>query len=383
MTAPVVTGTAIGRYFTVVSLVPSVAFVAYLILLSRSGAWSGEVDFAGAVDGLTLKDLAVFGVGSLVVAMALHPLQFAIIQAFEGFWGRSRLGRRFAIRHIMRHRRLASELKTTAMEKDAEARPEPGDPAFDPERDAQLPFANHEEASAEHVGKFFAAMEAWRLYGEYADDFEHIMPTRLGNVLRRYELLAGLRYGLDTITMVPRLIQVADPRDVAYVQNQRTQMELALRTSALAVIAAVMTVVFMWRNDLWLLLALVPYALAFASYRGAVVIAHEYGTALAVLIDLNRSALYERMHLPFPDDIEEEREHNRHLVDVLRLDNVLVRKRLTDQAFLDYTYESPLPPPLGGLVLGTPYAAQSQEGQPSPGMDGAAQDDSRPNDNGN
>lgn len=99
MTAPVVTGTTIGRYFTVVSLVPSVAFVAYATLLVRSGAWGGNVNFADVAPDFNIKDLALFGIGSLLVAMTLHPLQFTFIQTFEGFWGGFAFGQKLAIRH--------------------------------------------------------------------------------------------------------------------------------------------------------------------------------------------------------------------------------------------------------------------------------------------
>lgn len=127
----------------------------------------------------------------------------------------------------------------------------------------------------------------------------------------------------------------------------------------MALMATALTVLFMWRNGPWLLLALVPYALAFASYRGAVVVAHEYGTAVAVLIDLNRFALYERMHLPSSGDLEEEKEHNRNLVNVLRLDNLFVRKRLRDEAFLDYVHPpAPVPVVPVSPAPGTPFAPQ-------------------------
>lgn len=320
-------------------------FAAYVTLLARSGSWGGNVNFIGAVRGLNINDLALFSIGNLLVAITLHPLQFALIQAFEGFWGGSAIGRKIAVRHIMRHRNRATKLKDMAIERDAELKPEPGHPAYDETLEVQRPYANRSDASMEQVEMSFAAAEAWRLYASYPDDPESIMPTRLGNVLRRYEILAGKRYNLGTITTVPRLLQVADTRDVAYVQNQRMQMELALRAAFLALAATVLTLLFMWRHGPWLLLGLVPYTVAFASYRGSVVVAHEYGTALAVLIDLNRFALYERMHLPLPKDTNEEHEENAKLENVMRLDNVSIEKRLREPEF--FVYVPPLVIPDG------------------------------------
>lgn len=358
MASPSLSGaSAIGRYFTVVSLVPSVVFVAYVTLLLRSGTWAGSsVDFAGSAAGLDVKDVALSGVASLLVALALHPLQFAVIQIFEGYWGSSYCARKFATRHIMRHRHRAMRLRNLATDKDLAARP----PAQFDERGelrAQPPYATRVDAKATDVESFFTSIEAERLNASYPDALEHIMPTRLGNVLRRYEHLAGIHYGLDSISSVPRMLQVADPRDVAYVQNQRMQMELALRVATLALAAMLLTIVFMWRHGPWLLLALAPYAIAFASYRGAVVVAHEYGTALAVLIDLNRFAFYERIRLPLPDDLEEERSNNARLADVLSLDNVPAEKREAEPTFLDYVH----PPPVVPVTLYGPGTQQSQQ----------------------
>lgn len=328
----------IGRYFTVVSLVPSSVFVAYVVLLVRSGAWNGEdVAFAHAIGGLGLKDLALFSAASLLLALALHPLQFALIQAFEGFWGTSRLATRLALANIRRHRRRATSLHRAAVEERMAAHPRSPN-----QRTPEPPYARRQRATKAQVAALLRSSEAWRLYGTYPHQLESVMPTRLGNVLRRYEILAGATYGLDSMASVPRLLQVADGRDVAYVQNQRMQMELALRTCVLALVASAVTLTFMWGHGPWLFLGLAPYAVAYLTYRGAVVVAHEYGTSLAVLIDLNRFALYDRMHLPMPDNLKEERGNNMLLMDVLRLDNVEIDKRMA-KARLDYVHPATSP----------------------------------------
>lgn len=351
--------TAIGRYFTVVSFVPSTVFVAYTTFLIRSGAFGDDgIDMAKAFSGLGLGDAAVLGVVSLLVALALHPLQHTLTQGFEGYWGDTSAGRLLAIQHILRHRRRALRLKGDAGKWEHESRP-PGATFDETGRPRPLaPYAAKAKATPTEITFHYLASESWRMFGSYPDTVEHIMPTRLGNVLRRYEILAGSRYDLDSISAVPRLLQVADPRDVAYVNNQRTQMEMALRTSALALVATLLTVVGMWRHDLWPLVSLVPYAIAYLSYRGAVVVAHEYGVALAVLVDLNRFTLYERMHLPHPDDIEDERTANRHLMAVLRLDNAFIKQRMSETAYLDYVQPAPAEPPRAAPATPTEESAE-------------------------
>jgi hypothetical protein len=73
------TGRAIGRYFSVVSMVPSLLFVVYIFLLVRSNAWSHHPDWGTAIDAL-----AHIGAGGAVILIVLgtafgigiHPVQF-------------------------------------------------------------------------------------------------------------------------------------------------------------------------------------------------------------------------------------------------------------------------------------------------------------------
>jgi hypothetical protein len=152
------------------------------------------------------------------------------------------------------------------------------------------------------------------LQASYPLDGAQILPTRLGNVLRRYETTAGEPYGLGIIDALPRLAMVARPAEIDYLQDQRMQLELAVRTCILALLASVVTVVFMVQHPIWLLVALIPYAVSYAAYRGAVTVAHEYGTAMAVLAELNRFSLYDRLQLPRPTTLEDERRQNADLM---------------------------------------------------------------------
>jgi hypothetical protein len=56
-----------------------------------------------------------------------------------------------------------------------------------------------------------------------------------------------------------------------------------------------------------LAIALVPYSLAYLSYRGAIVAAHEYGAAVCALIDLDRFAFHDALRVPQPKNAMSER----------------------------------------------------------------------------
>lgn len=295
-----ITGTThMGRYFTVVSALPSASFVSYGYLLVESGAWSGPVRFEEAVRNIDLKSGVLLALMSFAAAVTLHPLQFALIQLLEGYWGRSLIGRRLALLRVMHHRRVSARLEQES-DDDFESRTE------------------HPVAAA------VRRQEASRLLQSYPEQPDDILPTRLGNVLRRYERHGGSQYGIDLVSTAPRLSMVAQERELQYVADQRTQLELAVRVAVLAMIAALFTVMVMWRHGAWLLLALAPYCISYLAYRGAVVAAHEYGTALAVMVELNRFALYERLHRQIPGSPAEEIGLNRSLMSLFRYKRPIV-----------------------------------------------------------
>lgn len=278
------TGQAIGRYFSVVSMVPSTLLVIYVFLLVSSGAWSGYPEWRAAVQSLTdlgIGSVATLLVGGVALGLLIHPIQTSIVQFFEGYWGASDLARYARSARIAHHQRRFEIIERKDVEEDNQ--------------------------------------EARRLRNSYPEKLDWVMPTRLGNVLRSYEMRVGRQYGLEALTILPHMALVARTVDVRYLDDQRAQLDLAVRLSFTALLACTLSVVFLWRDGLWLLVAMVPYGFAYLAYRGAIVTAHEYGMAMTTLVDLNRFALYERMRIPMPDDIEEETEINDRLMSMMKL----------------------------------------------------------------
>jgi hypothetical protein len=271
----------IGQYFSVVSMVPSLLFVVYVFFLVRSGAWSHSPTWATAMSDLVsvgIGGLAILIILGIALGLGFHPIQFALVQLLEGYWGTNLIARRLRTARIAHHRNRASALEDMDVEGDR---------------------------------------EAGRLLMQYPRDPSLIMPTRLGNVLRRYETLAGRQYELKVLTILPHVALAARGEDARYLYDQRTQLDLAVRMCFTALLAGATSVVFLWRDGAWLLIALIPGGFAYLAYRGAVVSAREYGIAMMTLIDLNRFSFYERFHLPIPQNIEEERAINRRLMQLL------------------------------------------------------------------
>ena len=296
----------IGRYFTVVSALPSAVFVAWVYLISASGAWTGPVDFSKVFHGLDVGSAVFLGIASFTLALTLHPLQFTLIQILEGYWGSSKAAQRAAFVRVRYHRHRRQELLVASICAAKALNELPADAG-----------PNSPAATDATVARSIFWREALRELSSYPDDLNQILPTRLGNVLRRYEIQAGRPYGIQAIPALSRLGMVAQAAEVEYVQNQRLQLDLAVHTAALGFAASLVTIFAMWRHGGWLLLALAPYLGAYLAYRGAIIVAHEYGAAFSVLIELNRFALYDRLHLPLPENLDDERQRNATLMNVL------------------------------------------------------------------
>jgi hypothetical protein len=310
------TGKAIGRYFSVVSVLPSILLVVYVFLLLSAGSWQHAPDWHAAFAALRnvgLAGAAVLTVSGIVVALVMHPLQFSMVQLLEGYWGAGWLAQRIRVSRIHRHRKRVRWLNRLA----AGAAPTldkiyADDPSLD-ELDAETIVQLLVQAQTQYD-------EAGRSMLGYPEAPEHMMPTRLGNMLRRYEILAGAPYELDAPTMLPSLALVAPPGHLDYLNDQRSALDLAVRTSVTCAIACIVTVVFLWHSGLWLLIALIPYGAAYAAYRGSVIAAQHYGITMSAVIALNRFALYEQMHMPRPPTTARERAANKDLLGLLKYD---------------------------------------------------------------
>lgn len=301
------TATQIGPYFSVVSLLPAALLVTYVRWLLATGALTGPMDWTPS-DAFDLAGAAVTAAVAVVVALALNPLQFGFVQVLEGYWGASAVATAGRASRIAHHRARVIRLIGRANGKDHRHVGAGQSPLEDVKRQSRLD-------------------ESRRQLGYYPAQLNDVLPTRLGNVLRKYEFSVGAPYGLELIPALPRIAMVAREPEIAYVQNQRVQLELAVRTCVLSLIAAFTTCAILVRQGWPVLLSAVPYAVAYLAYRGAILLADEYGTAMTVMLELNRFTLYERLALPRPANSLEERLLNGALMPALK-----------EQAMVDLRY---------------------------------------------
>jgi hypothetical protein len=303
------TNKSIGRYFGLVSTIPSLVLTAWVYLLLATGALQGTPHLATLEKNLTLDQpgqlLAVFAT-ALAVALVLHPLQFTIVQALEGYWGPTRIGQAARASRTTAHLRRLNKARAVR-EESAKVRHSWKREGVDVDAHLSGAATPFQESLVRALVKMTAAGE---LVGQYPVESTHVMPTRLGNILRLHEMRAGASVGLPILTYATHIGMVAAPSHNEYVRDQRSQVDLAARMCAMGILATGVTCLVMWPYGPWLLTALIPYTAAWLSYRGAISTAGSYGQALSAWVDLNRFTLYDALRLPPPPDTSAERVQN-------------------------------------------------------------------------
>jgi hypothetical protein len=310
MTAPSLQQTAVslassvGRYFSVVTVLPSTLLTSYTFVLIASGAWSGRPDWASAareLAGLSLGQVAALLVVVLTIGVVSHPLQFALVQLLEGYWGSGAMARQFRRWRTASYVRRFFYLKAETERLEGEL---PEEEPSDEDLTWITAVVDHDEFTAER--------------GNLPTGVERVMATRLGNMLRRYEDMAGDRFGLDAVMIIPHIALVAPPEHVRYLDDCRANLDLAVRVCATCLLACLLSVVFLVVDGRWLLIACIPYSLAYLAYCGVVVAPRHYGIALGVVVDLNRFRLYEQLRVRAPGDSSTEFTANEKLTGFLR-----------------------------------------------------------------
>lgn len=281
----------LGIRFRFVSLLPVAILALYVLALVWSGAPGRPprvqqvMAHAKHVEGWMAFLLALTVV---IVALIAEPLQITLVRVLEGYWGESQAGRLLAAPGKAFHRARRNRLDQLQRQHDG-ARP--------------APVAVREEA-ARKLRRYPPA--------------EAVLPTELGNVLRAAENRAGSRYGLDAISVWPRLYPLLADKVTAVLDDLRDQLDIAARFCVVFLLATVISVACLAWHGWWLTVAAGTLAGAVLSYRAALGAAAAYGEAVEAAFDLHRFDLLTALHLPLPADLTSEVKANQQLSRFLR-----------------------------------------------------------------
>ncbi|MFC5094963.1 hypothetical protein [Amycolatopsis plumensis] len=350
------------------SILPALFLSAWTFFLIESGAWWGPPSLGRLAHELTtvkVSDVAWLLLGTVLVALFLHPLQLAMTKILEGYWGSSRIAVALLRRRITHHRKRFERLLARRDELEQRRnrvltkllvgrylRALADDPAT-----AQDPIKWDPEQLKRELENLMFSTEAHRASGTHAamasipallahyPDPDRMMPTRLGNTLRSAEDSIGRQYALDAVRTTPYIALIAPETHLSYLQDARQQLDTSVRLCVVALLVTAETVGFLCTDGWWLLTALGPYFLAYIAYRASIAAAAEYMEMVRTVLDLNRFKLYESLHLEQPGDTEAERANNVKLMDLLAGD---------DEANLSYVHP----------VAGTPSTGDSASTPP-------------------
>jgi hypothetical protein len=283
-----------GGRFLLVDYLPTYAGVLFVITLIWAGAPGSDLDFDRAwrtAADLNIGELVLLAVAVTLLAVLGHPLQLATVRLLEGEWP-AWLGSLAALSRGHQRRRRAQLAAHEEL---------PEDPA-EPITEVQVQAAG------------LAGTRLRRLY----PPADVLRPTALGNVLAAVETQAGEPYGLDAAVAWPRLYPVLGEQVRVITDDRRDTLDSTARLSATLAASAIVSAALLARSGWWLLLALVPLAVARIAYIGAVHAAAAYGEAVRAAFDLHHFDLIAALHIPLPKDLSSERILNTQFCDFWR-----------------------------------------------------------------
>jgi hypothetical protein len=284
----------IGARFNLVGAIPVTTLAVFVGALVISGAPEHAPSAHIASERLaSLKavDYAVAVFAIIALALILNPFQVALVKFLEGYWPATRL-----LSHVSDHLRARHVARRDQL---LEARS--GLPRNEPFRSW---FRMPRDRARELLREF--------------PDRDRIMPTRLGNALRRAEDFAGDRYGLDAVGVIPRLYALMPAQMVAIVDDARNAMDVMASFVFVWLVATAASFALLLHHGPWLLVPIVTFGLAWLSYLGCISAARAYGQTLAWAMDLYRFTLYEQLRLELPSTHDEELAQNKNLTAFLQ-----------------------------------------------------------------
>jgi hypothetical protein len=246
-----------------------------------------DVDVGARFHTLTSTEqiLIVIVAAALLIgsSMALDQASRPLLRILEGYWWRilKRPREKLIARQIGKERRLRSRWNELARA-----------PADAGSRDAQA------VAATATRDRDYSKLDV-RLH-DYPADEARTMPTLLGNVLRASEMYSQERYGLDAVIVWPRLwLLLPETAQQELVASRRALDNSVAAMAALAL--SLVWVIWAW----WVVpLSLLGVPLIYRSF--AVPRAQVMAQLVTGAFDLYRSALYQALRFPLPDDPDTE-----------------------------------------------------------------------------
>jgi hypothetical protein len=149
-------------------------------------------------------------------------------------------------------------------------------------------------------------------YWTYPEFPAEVLPTRLGNVMRAAETHALRRFEAETILLWPRLTHVLPSETLSDITEARANLEfllvLSLWFAGFALANPLTALTFGGSPAIAALLFACGLLGAYMAYASAVPIAAEYAEHVRCTFELYRLDLLDRLRIPAPHTLKEERD---------------------------------------------------------------------------
>lgn len=243
-----------------------------------------------AFGDLRLSEAALISGIAVAAAVTLQPLQFRLVQLLEGYWSISRRGWLYRLGLWHQSQRVVRLERRLAV-------------PVDPKRGH-----GHQKALEARAQAALDRLE------ERFPEVDRLLPTTLGNALRAAEDRSGLRYGLQSVVLWPRLYPLL-PRELrSSIEDEVTQLDVSTRLSVTWGFTGLLAATLLVRdpqaalaNPRWIFVVGAIWFLAWLSYRAAVESAVAHGVDIEVAFDLYRATVVDAMRLPAATTLSEER----------------------------------------------------------------------------
>jgi hypothetical protein len=267
-----------SRYFVVGFFLPAYFSLVALWISSSAGFVPNTLQRHSET-----SQIAILGGGALVVGLALSGLRYFTIRLFEGYpLGHTKswpvLGRLYARLTALQARTYNRLIAIRD----------------DPQK------SNEEQSDA-----------AWRAERFFPQDEHDLLPTRMGNTIRAFEQHSNVRWGLDGVTVWPRInaLLTADERELRV--DAETDLYVfingALGAFVVGICLIVDKAVFVPQPTWEWSLYVIPFVVGYLIYRAAVSSAALWGDTVRASIDLHRLELYEKLGVRAPTSFSDER----------------------------------------------------------------------------
>jgi hypothetical protein len=295
-----------------VSIFPGAVLVLALFGLFGARLYPWQQPAPGQPDGLAafLDSASHLGAGGivalvlavLVLSVLIRPFQIAAVQLLEGYWTARSTG--FLEALAVERQRRAKSVAMWAADEGSHPLTRPGPKFAEVAADAS---ARQRAARIQQGARLRSS--------DFPASIRQVLPTRLGNILRRAETSAGERYGLDTVTTYPRLYPQLSARLESSIATQLNLIDVsaALTLTLLATTALSAPLIARSGWDAWRLLPAAFAMAAVVAYGGAQRAARIYADLLHTAYDLHRFDMLTALHRPLPEWPALERRENAQL----------------------------------------------------------------------